>query len=79
MRFPGLSLDDAFDCNNRLRRKVAAATSAQLVDLFSYICRNGKCRGKQDGVTLRPDGLHYSGRGGEIIAQWLIDQVRMPK
>jgi peptidoglycan/LPS O-acetylase OafA/YrhL len=68
--------DYAVDCNNRLRRKVAAATGAQLVDLFTYTCPNGKCPIKQNGVTMRPDGLHYTGRGGEIVAKWLIDQVR---
>jgi peptidoglycan/LPS O-acetylase OafA/YrhL len=70
--------DRTVDCDNRLRRKVAAATGAQLVDLFAYICPNGKCRVKQNGVTLRPDGLHYEGPGGEIVATWLIDQVRTP-
>ncbi len=63
------------DCDNRLRRKVAAETGAQLVDLFSYICPRGQCRAKQNGVTLRPDGLHYEGPGGEIVARWLIDQI----
>jgi peptidoglycan/LPS O-acetylase OafA/YrhL len=67
--------DSAVDCNNRIRRKVAAETGAQLVDLFSFICPHGKCRAKQNGVTLRPDGLHYDGPGGEVVAKWLIDQV----
>jgi hypothetical protein len=64
------------ECDNRLRRKVAAATGAQLVDLFEYTCPGGHCRVTQDGVVLRPDLVHYEGRGGEIVARWLIDQVR---
>jgi peptidoglycan/LPS O-acetylase OafA/YrhL len=63
------------DCDNRLRRKIAGETRAQLVDLFSYVCPHGVCREKQDGVMLRPDGLHYAGAGGRIVARWLVDQV----
>ena len=68
--------DRATDCQNNARRVVAKATGAQLVDLFAYVCPRGTCRATQDGVTLRPDGLHYKGRGGELIAQWLFDQVK---
>jgi peptidoglycan/LPS O-acetylase OafA/YrhL len=71
-----MGADAAADCDNRLRRSLAAANGAQLVDLFEYICPHGKCRTKQDGKTLRPDGLHYDGPGGEIVARWLLDQVR---
>ncbi len=70
------SADRPIDCDNAVRRRVAAATGAQLVDLFEYICPGGQCRDKQDGVTLRPDGIHYTGPGGEIVARWLLDQVR---
>src|SRR5205823_2634965 len=73
----GLSRDEDryTDCDNRLRRTIAGDTRAQLVDLFSYICPLGVCREKQDGVVLRPDGLHYTGAGGRIVARWLVDQV----
>ena len=67
--------DGPTDCDNRLRRRVAAETGTQLVDLFASICPHGKCRDKQNGVTLRPDGEHYDGPGGRIVAQWLVDQV----
>jgi peptidoglycan/LPS O-acetylase OafA/YrhL len=67
--------DSLIRCENPLRREVAAATGAQLVDLFAYICPHGQCREKQDGVVLRPDGLHYRDAGGRIVARWLIDQV----
>jgi len=63
------------DCENQLRRNVAKEMHAQLVDLFSFVCPNGQCRAKVDGVTLRPDGLHYDGRGAEVVAQWLLDQI----
>jgi peptidoglycan/LPS O-acetylase OafA/YrhL len=76
-RYFGLQGNDhAIDCDNRLRRAVAAETGARLVDLFGYVCPQGHCRWKLDGVTLRPDGLHYAGRGGDIVARWLLAQVR---
>jgi peptidoglycan/LPS O-acetylase OafA/YrhL len=66
------------DCENEMRRQVAAATGAKFVDLFSYVCPNGECRSKIDGVTLRPDGLHYEGPGADLVAAWLFDQARRP-
>ena len=75
-RYIYANADRATDCDNEIRRKVAAATGTQLIDLFEYICPKGKCREKQNGAVLRPDGEHYEGRGGEIVAKWLIDQVR---
>jgi peptidoglycan/LPS O-acetylase OafA/YrhL len=76
-RFLGLRVNDrSTDCDNHIRREVAAGTGAQLVDLFAYLCPHGHCQAKRDGVTLRPDGLHYQGPGGEIVARWLLAQVR---
>jgi hypothetical protein len=59
-----------------VRSGVAAQTGTQLVDLRSYICPKGRCRIEQNGVRLRPDGVHYMGAGGQIVARWLIDQAR---
>jgi peptidoglycan/LPS O-acetylase OafA/YrhL len=64
------------NCENQMRRTVAAASGAQLVDLESYTCPLGKCRSKINGVTLRPDDLHYEGPGAALVGQWLLDQVR---
>jgi len=67
--------DRLVDCDNRIRREVARATGAQLVDLFSYTCPGGTCREEIDGVPMRPDGLHYEGRSARIVARWILDQV----
>jgi len=67
--------DRPTDCENTFRRKVASETGTQLIDLQGYICPQGRCREKQNGVVLRPDGEHYEGAGGQIVARWLIDQV----
>jgi hypothetical protein len=68
--------DRPTDCENKIRRKVATATGVQLIDLNAYICPRGHCREKPNGVTLRIDGEHYEGPGGQIVARWLLDQVR---
>jgi hypothetical protein len=78
-RYYAHSPDRETDCDNRLRREVAAATGAQLVDLAEYICPDHQCRTEQDGVTLRPDRLHYEGAGARIVAQWLFDQVKVSR
>ena len=49
---------------------------ARLADLMEYTCPGGQCRGRVDGVTLRPDGQHYTGPAATIVARWLLDQVR---
>jgi len=67
--------DRLVDCDNRIRRQVARETGAQLVDLFSYTCPDGKCREKIDGVPLRPDGLHYEGPSARIVARWILEQL----
>jgi hypothetical protein len=75
-RYIGADLDRPTDCDNRLRREVAAETGTQLIDLAGYICPHGRCRVTQGGVTLRPDGQHYYGPGGDIVAKWLLEQLK---
>jgi peptidoglycan/LPS O-acetylase OafA/YrhL len=70
--------DRDVDCDNTMRRVYAQQDGAQLVDLFDYVCPHGQCRGRQGGVVLRPDGLHYQGAGGTIIARWIVSQVTSP-
>ena len=67
--------DREVDCDNDVRRKVARTTGAQLVDLFSYTCPRGECRDSVRGVTLRPDGLHYSGASAQIVNGWILEQL----
>jgi peptidoglycan/LPS O-acetylase OafA/YrhL len=77
-RYVSAEVDKPTDCENGLRRAVAASTGVQLIDLQAYICPKGQCREKQNGVTLRADGEHYEGPGGRIVARWLLDQVKVP-
>jgi hypothetical protein len=75
-RYFGAADRDRFtDCENRDRRIAAVAAGARIVDLFALVCPHGKCRATLDGVVLRPDGLHYAGPGGVLVAQWLMDEA----
>jgi hypothetical protein len=67
--------DRPTDCENEVRRKVAAQTNTTLLDLNAYICPNAKCRAKENGVVLRVDGEHYKGAGGQLVFRWLYNQV----
>jgi peptidoglycan/LPS O-acetylase OafA/YrhL len=73
--FPREAWDREVDCDNAVRRTVARATGAQLVDLFAYTCPTPECRDTVDGITLRPDGVHYQGPSAPIVDEWILDQL----
>jgi hypothetical protein len=64
-------------CRNRIMRKVAAEMPhVGLVDLAGYICPPGEpCKQEIDGVNLREDGLHFTGRSAALINDWLIPRA----
>jgi peptidoglycan/LPS O-acetylase OafA/YrhL len=76
--FPDARKDGLIDCDNQIRREVARETGAQLVDLFAYTCPDRACIDKIDGVTMRPDGLHYEGRSARIVDRWILGQLHWP-
>jgi lysophospholipase L1-like esterase len=64
------------DCSNELRKKVAGELGVQLVDLGAWTCPEPPyCRTEEDGVTLRPDRVHFEGEGAHIASRWLLDQL----
>jgi len=70
--------DAETDCTNRDYQAAvtAAAPNARAVDLRSFICPTGPdCIEQVDGVSLRPDGIHYEGPGADIVARWLLSQL----
>jgi hypothetical protein len=68
--------EDPFtDCDNAVRRKVARETGTRLIDLNAYVCPTPNCRKTVNGVTLRQDGEHFDGPGGQLIARWLLRQL----
>ena len=68
--------DRRIDCLNAVFRKAGAHNPrVRLVDLASRVCPSHACLTREDGVTLRPDGVHYDGPGGPVIARWLVPRV----
>ncbi|MEZ5141958.1 MAG: acyltransferase family protein [Acidimicrobiales bacterium] len=67
--------DAKIDCLNRIYRTAVAETpGVTLVDLAAYICPDGRCRTEENGITLRPDGLHFDGPAGTLVGAWLLDR-----
>ena len=51
-------------CINAARRAAAPASGSQLADLARYVCpRPGVCTTDVEDSPLRPDGVHFTGRG----------------
>lgn len=71
-------LQVSVDCQNVVRRRVAATTSAHVLDVERWLCGGGTCREEIDDVRLRPDGIHFKGRGAEIVAEWIWGQLGVP-
>jgi hypothetical protein len=72
------SLTAQTECLNRDLREAALLTQTSVLDVESYVCPKGHCQQYIDGFELRPDGFHYSGPGGRLVAGWLIRQVTQP-
>ncbi|MCU1369445.1 MAG: acyltransferase family protein, partial [Ilumatobacteraceae bacterium] len=63
-------------CTNEVMSSVArAAPDTELIDLDGWLCPDGTCRERVDGVPLRSDGVHFQGPGGAVASEWLFDQV----
>ncbi len=48
---------------------------ASSVDLAAKVCPTAPCPALVDGVTLRPDGVHYDETGGPMVGRWLTEQL----
>ncbi len=68
-------LDARTDCANRSTREAAAAHGATVVDLAAFVCPDGRCLVEKDGVTLRPDGVHFTKAGADYLARWLVPRA----
>ena len=68
------------DCVNAIDREVAAETpNTVVVDLAAYICpTKDTCRTEQDGIELRPDGIHFVDDSARLIASWMLPQLTAP-
>ncbi len=67
------------DCINASIRKVAAAApGVGTLELADRLCPRGTCALESNGVTIRPDGAHYSIDGARDLAQWVLGQIEPP-
>ena len=69
------SLTTQTGCLNKDIRAAALVTASRVVDVAGYVCPKSRCQQVIDGKELRPDGFHYSGSGGDLIASWLVSQI----
>jgi peptidoglycan/LPS O-acetylase OafA/YrhL len=67
--------DRRVDCLDTVIRARAAADHVGVIDLAGWVCPQGACVEKVANTVLRPDGVHYDGPGGPIVAGWLLDQL----
>jgi len=52
-------------------RAALSMRNVYLVDFEQLVCPGGQCVDAVDGITLRPDGMHYDGPSAELVARWL--------
>jgi peptidoglycan/LPS O-acetylase OafA/YrhL len=69
--------DREVDCINEVLREVVEAdANAVILPIDEWVCpTRTSCRVAQDGVVLRPDGLHFRGPGGDLAASWIFEQL----
>ena len=73
--------DRATDCFNGVLDEVAAAAGprVKVLDLKGKLCPgkdHESCELTSQGASIRPDGMHFEGLGGEEIARWALGQMR---
>ncbi len=65
-------VDAHVDCFlTALDRAVAAVPGVTALDLDGKLCPDGACAMTDGGLPIRPDGLHFDGKGAESIARWV--------
>ncbi|MCU1430879.1 MAG: hypothetical protein JWL83_4879 [Actinomycetia bacterium] len=75
---PADGQDGSYDHYNRLLREYASAHPAtvSVLDIVPFVCPGGPpCPAKVRGVTLRPDGGHFTHETAPIIARWLLPKL----
>lgn len=71
---------DQVDCFDAMLEKTAAKAHLGVLDLMSQVCPAPgparDCLMESRGAPLRPDGLHFDGRGAEDTARWALHDLR---
>ncbi len=68
------------DCINQAIRDVASRIpGVRLIDIGAHECRDAQhCTLTSRGEAVRPDGLHFHGKGATLFARWVLNQMRLP-
>ena len=58
--------------------RVIGTKQAAYVDISSAVCKTiaSPCDDTVDGVTARPDGVHYEGPGIPLVVNALLERLR---
>lgn len=71
---------DQVDCFDAMLERTAAKARLAVLDLLSQVCPapgpERACRMESRGAPVRPDGLHFDGRGAEDTARWTLHELR---
>ncbi len=68
------------DCiNASLRNVVKQVPTVSLLDFGERLCPHGTCEREYNGITIRPDGVHYDIDGAHALSGWILEQIRSPK
>jgi len=71
------ALNAQVDCFNRLLDGVAKRDARiRVLDLSAHLCPGGTCALESEGAPIRPDGMHFGGKGAEAVARWVIGEIK---
>lgn len=62
-------------CLNTLLDAAAARHGLSTVDLHRFVCPSLACDDARAGAPMRPDGLHFDGAGGRVVARFVWDEI----
>lgn len=69
------AIDERTACFNEILEDVARRVrGARVLDLDRRICPRD-CILESDGAPVRPDGLHFRGRGADAAARWVLESL----
>ena len=65
------------DCINKsIRKSVAAVPGTDILELGEHLCPGGTCQRELNGITIRPDGVHYTIEGAAKVSRWVLLEVQ---
>lgn len=63
------------DCLNSILADFGRARRLPMIDLMKHVCPTPECRVLSEGAPIRPDGLHFDGRGAHETARHTLAEL----